>query len=180
MSSLLPTTLLPSSPNPPSSPMRSWCTAWAQAWHPPPIHITSRSILHQWLLPKSHSQAHVSVVHAAVFTSEYTRWTCTSRTHGDTLRPINVRLVVCPAPRSKRRGCCKSNSQCYGGSGGVLLLIALLALAIWLGGRLCLFIMSLELICFSNSCIAMIMAYKEYYVIHNTFCDIVVLIKPFF
>lgn len=38
-------------------------------------------------------------------------------------------------PRSKQRRCCQSNSQCYGGSGGVLLVLALLALAIWLGVR---------------------------------------------
>lgn len=37
--------------------------------------------------------------------------------------------------------------------------------------------MSLELICFSNSFIAMTIAYKEYYVSHNGFCDIAVLIK---
>ncbi|KAM3615407.1 uncharacterized protein V6R79_001786 [Siganus canaliculatus] len=38
-------------------------------------------------------------------------------------------------PSSKRKGCCKNNAQCYGGSGGVLLVLGLLALAIWLGVR---------------------------------------------
>ncbi|XP_061828081.1 transmembrane protease serine 13a [Nerophis lumbriciformis] len=33
--------------------------------------------------------------------------------------------------RSRRRGCCKSNAQCYGGSAGSFLLLALLAVAIW-------------------------------------------------
>uniref|UniRef100_A0A3B4YJI6 Transmembrane serine protease 13b n=1 Tax=Seriola lalandi dorsalis TaxID=1841481 RepID=A0A3B4YJI6_SERLL len=42
---------------------------------------------------------------------------------------------LCPAPSNKRRRCCESNSQCYGGSGGALLVLALLALAIWLGVR---------------------------------------------
>ncbi|XP_034556373.1 transmembrane protease serine 13a [Notolabrus celidotus] len=36
-------------------------------------------------------------------------------------------------PCKKRRGCC--NNKCYGGSGGTLLLLGLLALAIWLGVR---------------------------------------------
>lgn len=48
--------------------------------------------------------------------------------------PVGVCLFA--APSSKRKGCCKSNSQCYGSAGGILLLLALLALAIWLGGRL--------------------------------------------
>ncbi|XP_029372746.1 transmembrane protease serine 13a isoform X2 [Echeneis naucrates] len=38
-------------------------------------------------------------------------------------------------PRSKRKRCCENNAQCYGGSGGTLLVLALLALAIWLGVR---------------------------------------------
>ncbi|XP_070685595.1 transmembrane protease serine 13a [Pempheris klunzingeri] len=38
-------------------------------------------------------------------------------------------------PSSKRRRCCDNNAQCYGGSGGTLLVLALLALAIWLGVR---------------------------------------------
>ncbi|KAI4815300.1 hypothetical protein KUCAC02_005449 [Chaenocephalus aceratus] len=36
-------------------------------------------------------------------------------------------------PSSMRRRCCHGNAQCYGGSGGSLLLLGLLALAIWLG-----------------------------------------------
>lgn len=48
-------------------------------------------------------------------------------------------VCVCVAPSTKRRGCCKNNAQCYGATGGVLLLLALLALAIWLGGTLCFF-----------------------------------------
>ncbi|XP_070761604.1 transmembrane protease serine 13a [Enoplosus armatus] len=39
------------------------------------------------------------------------------------------------SPSRKRRRCCESNSQCYGGSGGTLLVLGLLALAIWLGVR---------------------------------------------
>lgn len=38
-------------------------------------------------------------------------------------------------PSSKRRGCFHNNSKCFGGSGGVLLVLGLLALAIWLGIR---------------------------------------------
>ncbi|XP_035535314.1 transmembrane protease serine 13a [Morone saxatilis] len=38
-------------------------------------------------------------------------------------------------PSSKRKRCCDSNSQCYGGLGGALLVLGLLALAIWLGVR---------------------------------------------
>uniref|UniRef100_UPI0037E86531 transmembrane protease serine 13a n=1 Tax=Semicossyphus pulcher TaxID=241346 RepID=UPI0037E86531 len=38
-------------------------------------------------------------------------------------------------PSRKRRRCCDNNAQCYGGSGGTLLLLGLLALAIWLGVR---------------------------------------------
>ncbi|KAM9358674.1 transmembrane protease serine 13a [Symphorus nematophorus] len=38
-------------------------------------------------------------------------------------------------PSRKRRRCCDNNAQCYGGSGGALLVLGLLALAIWLGVR---------------------------------------------
>ncbi|XP_075956703.1 transmembrane protease serine 13a [Anarhichas minor] len=38
-------------------------------------------------------------------------------------------------PSRKRRRCCDGNAQCYGGSGGTLLVLGLLALAIWLGVR---------------------------------------------
>ncbi|XP_029302336.1 transmembrane protease serine 13a [Cottoperca gobio] len=38
-------------------------------------------------------------------------------------------------PSSKRRRCCKSNAQCYGGSGGTFVMLGLLGLAIWLGVR---------------------------------------------
>ncbi|XP_059186644.1 transmembrane protease serine 13a [Centropristis striata] len=38
-------------------------------------------------------------------------------------------------PSSKRRRCCENTAQCYGGSGGTLLVLGLLALAIWLGIR---------------------------------------------
>lgn len=47
---------------------------------------------------------------------------------------------LCSAPRSKTKRYCQNNAQCYGGSGGILLLLGLLALAIWLGGTLRLFI----------------------------------------
>ncbi|XP_039987513.1 transmembrane protease serine 13a [Xiphias gladius] len=42
---------------------------------------------------------------------------------------------TCKPPSSRKKRCCESNAQCYGGSGGVLLVLALLALAIWLGVR---------------------------------------------
>ncbi|XP_077396388.1 transmembrane protease serine 13a [Festucalex cinctus] len=38
-------------------------------------------------------------------------------------------------PRSRKRGCCKNNGQCYGGSCAAFILVALLAVAIWLGVR---------------------------------------------
>ncbi|XP_037630802.1 transmembrane protease serine 13a isoform X1 [Sebastes umbrosus] len=38
-------------------------------------------------------------------------------------------------PSRKRRRCWESNAQCYGGSGGTLLVFGLLALGIWLGIR---------------------------------------------
>lgn len=38
-------------------------------------------------------------------------------------------------PSRKRRRCCANNAQWYGGSGGTLLVLALVALAIWLGVR---------------------------------------------
>ncbi|XP_044210899.1 transmembrane protease serine 13a [Thunnus albacares] len=47
-------------------------------------------------------------------------------------------VVVPQVPRSippKRKRCCENNAQCYGGSGGILLVLGLLALAIWLGVR---------------------------------------------
>ncbi|KAM7413081.1 hypothetical protein PAMA_020455 [Pampus argenteus] len=47
-------------------------------------------------------------------------------------------VAVPQVPRSippKRKRCCENNAQCYGGSGGTLLVLALLALAIWLGVR---------------------------------------------
>ncbi|KAI3353743.1 hypothetical protein L3Q82_004980 [Scortum barcoo] len=51
--------------------------------------------------------------------------------------PVVVPQVTQPSkpPSSKRRRCCASNAQCYGGSGGTLLVLAMLALAIWLGVR---------------------------------------------
>ncbi|KAM6987469.1 transmembrane protease serine 13a [Tautogolabrus adspersus] len=39
------------------------------------------------------------------------------------------------SPSKKRRRCCNNNSQCFGGSGGALLVLGLLALAIWIGVR---------------------------------------------
>ncbi|XP_008285238.1 transmembrane protease serine 13a [Stegastes partitus] len=38
-------------------------------------------------------------------------------------------------PRSRKKRCCQGNTQWYGGSGAALLLLGLLALAIWLGVR---------------------------------------------
>ncbi|XP_061537727.1 transmembrane protease serine 13a [Phycodurus eques] len=36
-------------------------------------------------------------------------------------------------PRSSKRGCCKNNVHCYGGSCAAFILVALLSVAIWLG-----------------------------------------------
>ncbi|XP_020773700.2 LOW QUALITY PROTEIN: transmembrane protease serine 13a [Boleophthalmus pectinirostris] len=48
-------------------------------------------------------------------------------------------VVVVPQvttlPPKRRSRCCRNNAQCYGGTGGVLLVLGLLALAIWLGVR---------------------------------------------
>ncbi|CAJ1065451.1 transmembrane protease serine 13a [Xyrichtys novacula] len=44
-------------------------------------------------------------------------------------------IVQSIPPSKKRRRCCNNNAQCYGGSGGILLVLGLLALAIWLGVR---------------------------------------------
>ena len=48
-------------------------------------------------------------------------------------------VCLCPAGSHKKRRCCENKAQCYGGSGGVFLVLALLALGIWLGGILFLF-----------------------------------------
>lgn len=45
-------------------------------------------------------------------------------------------FVLYPAPSKKQNSCCKNNARCYGGTGGVLLVLCLLALAIWLGGMI--------------------------------------------
>ncbi|XP_035011133.1 transmembrane protease serine 13a [Hippoglossus stenolepis] len=49
--------------------------------------------------------------------------------------PVTVPQVSHSAHSHKRRRCCENNAQCYGGSGGVFLVLALLALATWLGVR---------------------------------------------
>ncbi|KAG8002010.1 Transmembrane protease serine 13, partial [Nibea albiflora] len=51
--------------------------------------------------------------------------------------PAVVPTVTRPSipPSSKRKRCCQNNAQCFGGSGGTLLVLGLLALAIWLGVR---------------------------------------------
>uniref|UniRef100_A0A4W6EE15 Transmembrane serine protease 13b n=1 Tax=Lates calcarifer TaxID=8187 RepID=A0A4W6EE15_LATCA len=51
--------------------------------------------------------------------------------------PVVVPQVTRPSipPSRKKKRCCENNAKCYGGSGGVLLVLALLALAIWLGVR---------------------------------------------
>uniref|UniRef100_A0A8C6TTG7 Transmembrane serine protease 13b n=1 Tax=Neogobius melanostomus TaxID=47308 RepID=A0A8C6TTG7_9GOBI len=46
-----------------------------------------------------------------------------------------VPQVTHPIPRKKRSHCCRNNAQCYGSTGGILLVLGLLALAIWLGVR---------------------------------------------
>lgn len=132
MTPLLLTTLLTCTPSPPSSPMRRWCMVWVQAWRPPTSHITSLSIHLRWLFTKSHSQ--VCVIDIPYFPE--------NTIYPDGFRDGQFVFVycLCSAPRSKRKRCCQNNAQCYGGSGGTLLLLGLLALAIWLGGTLCLLI----------------------------------------
>ncbi|XP_019129815.1 transmembrane protease serine 13a [Larimichthys crocea] len=51
--------------------------------------------------------------------------------------PVVVPTVTRPSipPSSKTKRCCQNNAQCFGGSGGTLLLLGLLGLAIWLGVR---------------------------------------------
>ncbi|KAG7478642.1 transmembrane protease serine 13-like [Solea senegalensis] len=49
--------------------------------------------------------------------------------------PVVVAPVTQPASSNKRKRCCQNNARCYGGSGGVILVLALLALAIWIGVR---------------------------------------------
>ncbi|KAF0030431.1 hypothetical protein F2P81_017162 [Scophthalmus maximus] len=51
--------------------------------------------------------------------------------------PVAVPIVTRSGtpPSHKKKRCCESNAQCYGGSGGVFLVLAMLALAIWLGVR---------------------------------------------
>ncbi|XP_072314391.1 transmembrane protease serine 13a [Eucyclogobius newberryi] len=48
---------------------------------------------------------------------------------------VVVPRVTQPLPSKRKRRCCRDNAQCYGGTGGVLLVLGLLALAIWLGVR---------------------------------------------
>lgn len=118
-SSLLPTTLLLCTPSPPSSPMRRWCTAQVQAltWTPPPSRATSPSTRRLWPLP---------------------RWRCRARVSGANTWGVRIKRILnvclCSAPSSKKSGCCNRNPRCYAGIGGVLLVLCLLALAIWLGG----------------------------------------------
>ncbi|KAM3875216.1 transmembrane protease serine 13a [Diretmus argenteus] len=51
--------------------------------------------------------------------------------------PVTAPRITQPSipPSRKRKRCCDSNAQCYGGSGATILLLILLALAIWLGVR---------------------------------------------
>ncbi|XP_024911053.1 transmembrane protease serine 13a isoform X2 [Cynoglossus semilaevis] len=49
--------------------------------------------------------------------------------------PVIVAQVPEPAPSRQKRKLCQKNAQCLGGSGGVVLVLALLALAIWIGVR---------------------------------------------
>ncbi|XP_029923203.1 transmembrane protease serine 13a [Myripristis murdjan] len=51
--------------------------------------------------------------------------------------PVAAPTITQPSTlhSTKRRRCCQSNAQCFGGSGGTIVLVALLALAIWLGVR---------------------------------------------
>lgn len=73
--------------------------------------------------------------------------------HFEDYQCVSVCMFVyrlCPAPSRKKKRCCENNAKCYGGSGGVLLVLALLALAIWLGGILCLILINTIFICCSN------------------------------
>ncbi|TKS81018.1 Transmembrane protease serine 13 [Collichthys lucidus] len=50
--------------------------------------------------------------------------------------PVVVPTVTRPSiPPSSKKRCCQNNAQCFGGSGGTLLVLGLLGLAIWLGVR---------------------------------------------
>ncbi|XP_019743186.1 transmembrane protease serine 13a isoform X1 [Hippocampus comes] len=51
--------------------------------------------------------------------------------------PLAAPQVTQPSlpPRSRKRGCCKNNARCIGGSCAAFILVALLAVAIWLGVR---------------------------------------------
>lgn len=116
---LLPNTLSPCTLSPPSSPMRRWCTAQVQAgaWTIPPSRVTSPSTRRLWPVPRWRCRAHVS---------DANRW------------GVRIKLILnaClfSAPSSKKGGCCNRNPKCYAGIGGVILVLGLLALAIWLGG----------------------------------------------
>lgn len=48
---------------------------------------------------------------------------------------VVVPQVTHPIPTKRRSRCCRKNAQCYGGTGGILLVLGLLAIAIWLGVR---------------------------------------------
>ncbi|XP_077421997.1 transmembrane protease serine 13a isoform X2 [Vanacampus margaritifer] len=47
--------------------------------------------------------------------------------------PVAAPQVTESTSRSRKRGCCKNNGHCYGGSCAAFILVALLAVAIWLG-----------------------------------------------
>lgn len=144
--SLLPTTPLPCTLSPPSNTTRRWSMMCVQAWHPPPTRITSHSIRRPWSSLRPHRRAPVSFNHTVYIPSQRIHQMycmCVSKARGDTLGIIiNVCVFcvcVCTASSSRNKRWCKNNAQCYGSSGGVLLVFALLGLAIWLGGTLCWF-----------------------------------------
>lgn len=50
--------------------------------------------------------------------------------------PVVVAPQVTHAiPVKRRRGCCTNNTQCFGATGGIILVLGLLAVAIWVGVR---------------------------------------------
>ncbi|XP_026221783.1 transmembrane protease serine 13a [Anabas testudineus] len=51
--------------------------------------------------------------------------------------PVVAPKIILPSksPSSTKKRCCGRNAHCYGGTGGALMVLALVALAIWLGVR---------------------------------------------
>lgn len=54
-------------------------------------------------------------------------------------------MLMRPAPSKDKRKHCRSTPRCFGGTGSILLLLALLALAVWLG---CMLSLSIQIAAF--------------------------------